>query len=190
MKKTFIIMLSAAIILMSCIGSDEVLYIKSGDYDFLSSNVIRLHILADGDDDISQEIKMDVRDAVLREFSGDLGKYSSKDEAEKSVTALLGKIEGFVNNYLKKRDVPYGCTASVGKSIFPDRTYSSIYFPAGEYTALKLTLGSGQGRNWWCVMYPPLCFAQVYDDEEIPDDTVEVRWKIAEWWDELWQQHR
>jgi len=176
-----------ALLFISLPSADKDIYINSGNYGYLKDNVIRLHILADGNDDISQEIKLMVRDRVLDEFSDEMRSFSSKTEAEKNVAALTGEIEEFVNDFLAENNVSYGCGVSLGKSIFPDRNYSSLYFPAGEYTALKITLGSGEGNNWWCVMYPPLCFAEIYDDEDLPDDITEVRWKIAEWWEGLWE---
>ncbi len=157
----------------------------SGDYEYLSENVIRLHILADGDDDISQAIKLSVRDAVIDEFADEMKEFRSKEDASDGIYALTGRIKTFVDGFLTENSVDYSCRVELCESMFPDRTYESLYFPAGEYTALKISLGSGEGKNWWCVMYPPVCFAKMHEDENIPDDEVEVRWKIVEWWEEF-----
>ncbi|MBR6800881.1 MAG: stage II sporulation protein R [Eubacteriaceae bacterium] len=186
MKKVTAIIILILILISQNYDAPKGEYPMMGDYETLSENVIRLHILADGDDDISQEIKLGVRDMVLEEYSGRLD-FSSKEAAQEHIEELTDEIRCRVQEYLSSRGVDYGCMVSLSESIFPDRTYEDIIFPAGKYTALKISLGSGEGRNWWCVMYPPLCFAKAYDDEDIPDDEVQVRWKIFEWWEEMWE---
>lgn len=183
MRKLTVIILIVLIFVVS--GSFPMgISTHSGEYDYLSENVIRLHILADGDDDISQEIKLKVRDFILEEYSGRM-EFTSREDAENKIKLLSDDIKKDVDGFLRDNGFSYGCGVSLSESIFPDRTYGSILFPAGEYTALKITLGSGEGKNWWCVMYPPLCFAKAYDDENIPDDEVEVRWRFMEWWEEI-----
>ncbi len=190
MKKIISFVLTLLMFYSLTSGANINIASASGDYDFLSQNVIRLHILADGDDDISREIKLSVRDAVLEEFSDEMSGFSSKEDARMGITSLLGDIKIYVDEFLRENSVPYSCRTELGQTVFPDRTYDEIFFPAGEYTALRILLGSGKGENWWCVMYPPLCFAQMYDDEDIPDDEVHVKWKLAEWWEDFWAKEK
>ena len=120
-------------------------------------NPIRLHVLADGDDAASQNIKLAVRDAVLRDTADELSSSGSRPEARRTLIALEEKIKQSAQRELARQGVDYGAAVSFGVSDFPDRQYGERFFPAGKYEALKITLGSGQGHNWWCVMDPPLC---------------------------------
>ena len=185
MKKILSLLLITIFTLPILSGNQNDIHTHSGNYGYLSQSAIRLHILADGDDDISREIKLSVRDAVISEFSDEMNSFGTKYAAMRGIENMKGRIKEFVDDYLGKINAPYLCSVELAESLFPDRTYDDILFPAGKYTALKISLGSGKGQNWWCVMYPPLCFANTYDDENIPDDEVEVRWKILEWWEEF-----
>ena len=163
----------------------------SGNYGYLSENVLRLHIRAASNSEEDQNTKLALRDAVLKEYSGEFAKYGSFAEATESISKKTGEINEFVNTYLRKNGIDYESSVTVGKSRFPDRTYDNIFFPAGEYTALRIDLGSGSGENWWCVMYPPLCFVNVHEDEDTPAQTdsdadkVEARSWLAEFFEGL-----
>ena len=101
----------------------------------LQDNLIRLHIIADSDDDNDQEVKLKVRDAILKNVGDRLSK-TDKNECRDEIINDLNEFE------------------------FPEKTYKSMVLPAGEYYGVRIVLGSGEGHNWWCVMYPPLCFKE------------------------------
>ena len=110
----------------------------------LQNGILRLHIVADSDSERAQEVKLKVRDAVLQNVS--LG-----DED------FLEKAEEEANRVLEENGEGYGAKAYYGKFYFPAKEYSGITLPAGDYYGVRLVLGNGAGRNWWCIMYPPMC---------------------------------
>ena len=122
----------------------------------ISRNIVRLHIVANSDKEADQTVKLAVRDAVLsmgkRMFPQGLKKELSYEQKELLTQAAEG--------VLRENGLRYGATLSVGKFYFPTKKYENITMPAGYYDAVKIVLGEGKGANWWCVMYPPLCFSQ------------------------------
>ncbi|NLT58073.1 MAG: stage II sporulation protein R [Clostridiales bacterium] len=125
----------------------------------LSGCVIRLHIRAESDAEEHQRLKLLVRDALSALLNDGLSAAASKQEALHLLEGRLDEIEAVAERTLRAQ----GCTAPVAAALaeqhFPLRRYGELTLPAGRYTALTLTIGGGQGQNWWCVMYPPLCYA-------------------------------
>ena len=122
----------------------------------IASGVLRLHIVANSDDEADQKIKLEVRDAIIEAskeiISDDNDKNLTNDEREKLV--------GVAENVLRSKGADYDAVLMSGNYYFPTRQYENITLPAGNYDAIKVVLGEGKGQNWWCVMYPPLCFTQ------------------------------
>lgn len=129
----------------------------------LQDNLIRLHIIADSDGDDDQAVKLKVRDAVIKSV-GDKLSVSEEDECKAEIINNIDEIEKIANTVLEENGFAYKAHAQYGKFEFPEKTYKSMTLPAGEYYGVRIVLGSGEGRNWWCVMYPPLCFK---DGEEV-----------------------
>ncbi len=125
----------------------------------LQDNLIRLHIIAESDDDADQNVKLKVRDAILKNV-GEKMSVSDKDECKTEIIENLGEIEHIADNVLRENGFSYTSHAEYGKFYFPEKTYKSMTLPAGEYYGIRVVLGSGEGHNWWCVMYPPLCFKE------------------------------
>ena len=127
------------------------------DADALKTGTFRLHILANSDSAADQQIKLALRDHLLTEleplFSGASDKNSAKALAEQNIEF----IEDCANEFLAARGVGYSAECSVENDIFPLRVYDDVTLPAGNYDALKIVLGSGEGHNWWCVLYPTVC---------------------------------
>ncbi|MBE6856685.1 MAG: stage II sporulation protein R [Ruminococcus sp.] len=123
----------------------------------LRSSVLRLHILANSDSEKDQELKLMVRDAILEKSDELFSGCSDKESAEKLCEEKLDEIERIAEHTLKKNGCDAKAEASVGETYFDSRTYGDITMPEGEYTALRIEIGDAKGRNWWCVMYPPLC---------------------------------
>lgn len=120
--------------------------------------VVRLHVLAASDSAADQALKYEVRDFILQHCRQSLWKEA--DDVAEAVAALRqssAEIETAVNAYLASCGAEYGCRVDVKKQYFSRRWYGTMCFPAGNYEALVITLGTGQGKNWWCVLYPPLC---------------------------------
>lgn len=119
--------------------------------------VLRLHIPANSDSEYDQQIKLELRDALLNKYGVILSTSSSLSEAENRTEELLPEIEQFCCDFLKGRGAGYSAKAEITDMYFTTREYDRVTLPAGDYRALRITLGSGQGHNWWCIMFPPLC---------------------------------
>lgn len=156
------------------------------------NEVLRLHIIANSDSEIDQSVKLTVRDELLKSgneiFTGDI----TAKEAENKLREYLSFMEDTANKVLKEKGLTYTSNADIVYEFFSTREYDGFTLPAGKYTALKIVLGEGEGKNWWCVMFPPLCLPAasendiytVFSDEEIkvvsPEKGYRVRFKIAE----------
>ena len=123
----------------------------------VKEDVVRLHILANSNSKADQEVKLKVRDALLETnasiLSDSVTKENAKEHFEKSKKILLKTAK----ETLKKNDFNYEVEITLQEEYFETRYYGNLTFPAGQYTALKVVLGEGKGKNWWCVMFPPLC---------------------------------
>ena len=123
----------------------------------LYEDTIRLHILAASDSEEDQALKLEIRDALLKNFAEELSRSEGREDAEIKIREALPEIEEFVRGELLKRGYNYKVSATLGTEWYDTREYESFSLPKGYYTSLKITLGEGSGKNWWCVMFPPLC---------------------------------
>ncbi len=127
----------------------------------ISNKVIRFHVLANSDETFDQSIKVQLKDAILNKYKNQLSKSNSKQETVSFLNSKLEEIEQFSINFIKQKGYNYNVVASIQKVYFPTKVYGDVTFPNGMYEALKIDIGSGKGANWWCVMYPPLCYVDV-----------------------------
>lgn len=128
----------------------------SGEEEVYDS-IVRLHVLPKSDSAVDQNLKILVRDALLAEYGEALGELQSKEEAEEYLEASRPEIEAFVNNFLKEKGEDACAVVSLKEEFFETRTYGEVTLPSGHYTSLTVTIGEGEGQNWWCVLYPALC---------------------------------
>ena len=142
--------LSSILLLTSC-GS-------SSSLERLQENCIRIHIRANSNSEEDQAVKLKVRDAITAYLSGVLGGCKTKRDAKSVLENNKQKLVEIANSTLKQYNFTYKSRVRLSNEYFPDRTYDEYDFPAGNYDALVLELGSGKGDNWWCVAFPPLCF--------------------------------
>ena len=159
----------------------------------IRNSVLRLHILANSDSEADQAVKLVVRDKLLKSgselFSGDV----SVDNAKKYLSDNKKEIIAYINDILSENGFDYESDVYLVREYFGTRSYEEFTLPAGEYLALKVILGSGEGHNWWCVMFPPLCLPAAAENTELdlifnknctqivkssPD--YEIRFKIVE----------
>ncbi|MEG0997978.1 MAG: stage II sporulation protein R [Clostridiales bacterium] len=124
-------------------------------------SLIRFHVIANSDAPYDQEVKLKVRDAVLKAFAHDLNCCKNYQEAYDLLTQNSNKIEKIANETLLSNGFTYGAKVQIKKDIFPTKKYGDLTLGAGEYQAVKILLGAGEGKNWWCVMFPPLCFVDI-----------------------------
>jgi len=126
----------------------------------VADQVLRLHVIANSDSEADQELKLRVRDALLAYMAQYGDSFQSAEEAAAFAEEHCEELAAIAAAVVADAGFPYGATASVGPCEFPDKTYDTFTFPAGTYNALRIRLGSAQGHNWWCVLYPPLCLTQ------------------------------
>lgn len=120
----------------------------------LSEKLIRLHIVANSDSEQDQRVKLMVRDAVLQMLEPSLKKT---DDPERLIVEKLPEIQVIAEHVLKEQNLQQPVSISLGYERFPTRVYDSFSLPAGVYQSLRVTLGEGQGHNWWCVVFPAIC---------------------------------
>lgn len=170
----------------------------------LAGRVLRLHVVANSDSDGDQALKLLVRDAVLAAASPLLDGADGRDAAEQALAPHLDELARAGSAALAAE----GCGDSVSVSLadrwFPTKQYDGFAMPAGQYRALVVTIGEGRGRNWWCVVFPPLCLGSVTEEsvetvagEALSEDQVALitgqnggyvlKFRLIEWWDELLQ---
>ena len=139
----------------------------------LAKEVFRFHVIAESDSEKDQNIKLKVRDSVLDYMKAKESQDQKGVKATKLwVTAHKDELEQTANRVLKKEGVSYRAKAEITTCYFPEKWYGDVCFPEGNYEALRLILGKGNGHNWWCVLYPNMCFkGSVY--EIIEDDARE-----------------
>lgn len=125
-----------------------------------NSEYLRIHIRANSNSEIDQSVKYEVKDAVVEAMIPLLSNCETKQEAEAVLSKNFEKIEDSANKILKKRGFSYVSKARLATEEFPTRSYDGVVLEQGFYDALILDLGTGEGNNWWCVVYPPLCFLQ------------------------------
>lgn len=164
MKKHMNIILSGGLIFTLLI-SNGVGFIRDGRrLDSLRNSVLRLHILADSNTEYAQSLKLKVRDGLLE---ADVFRNAATfTEAELTAAENLDIIEEKAEEILRENGCYLPVSAELADVVFDERVYEDITMPAGEYRALRVKIGSAQGKNWWCVMYPPLCLPAACEEKE------------------------
>ena len=120
-------------------------------------DTIRLHILANSDRADDQELKLEVRDRLLKKYGEILSSSKSIYEAKSQAAELIESIERDALEWIKELGYDYSVKATLTEEWYDTRVYEDFTLPAGYYTSLRVIIGEGEGKNWWCVMYPPLC---------------------------------
>lgn len=165
MKKIRIAEISVALALVIAVVFSVVGFGK--ECEDIRDDVVRLHILANSDSENDQQVKLAVRDALLNSgkdiFNGELNVNTAKEKLESQKSELVS----IADNVLKENGFDYTAQIYLTKEYFTTRTYENFTLPAGEYLALKVILGNGEGHNWWCVMFPPLCLPAASENTNI-----------------------
>ena len=155
-NKSVCVLLSAAII-FCCLS----IFSGCNDNNTYEGELLRLHIRANSNDKQDQAVKLKVRDEINAYISDNI-KKSTFDEAYKEIGERLDIISQIADRTLKANGYFYGATAKLKNEYFPSRAYKDVTVPEGFYDALIVELGSGKGDNWWCVIYPPLCYGEEF----------------------------
>ena len=151
MKKfaTGILSILTAMLIVAALPTEA----DAGIYD----DTLRLHILAASDSEEDQALKLAVRDGILAEYSAQLSEVGDLEDARAALEARLPDIIATAERIVAEAGYDYRVTASLGEEWYDTRDYGELSLPRGVYTSLIIKIGEGQGRNWWCVMYPPMC---------------------------------
>lgn len=135
-------------------------------HDALSSDVLRLHVLANSDSQADQALKLRVRDRVLAQAGLRLAGTTRREDAEAVLAASLEELAQAGAEAVAEAGYTYPVTVSLETTWFPTKEYDGFALPAGEYRALRVLIGEGKGHNWWCVVFPPLCLGAVSEPAE------------------------
>ena len=159
----------------------------------IRSETLRLHIIANSDSEEDQNLKLKVRDAVL-ESTGELfAEVSGKTEAVAAAEYSANDIKAIAEDVILREGFDYSVQVEVTEMWFETRSYEGFSLPAGDYDAVRIIIGNGEGKNWWCVMYPALCIPgaeeaiEKYEENSsfVYGDGYEIRFKIIEWFEEI-----
>lgn len=133
----------------------------------IRDDVVRLHILANSDSEEDQAVKLLVRDALLQSGEKLFSGLVTKDDAEQAIKEDKENLEAAANRVLKENGFEYTSYIYLTEEYFATREYEEFTLPAGKYLAVRVVLGKGEGHNWWCVMYPPLCIPAALEKNDI-----------------------
>jgi stage II sporulation protein R len=136
-------------------------------------DTIRLHILANSDSKEDQALKISVRDGLLLEYGERLRSAGSFEGAAQLAENLLSEIESFAEELINAEGYEYNVTAILSEEWYETRDYDDFSLPCGIYTSLRILIGEGKGKNWWCVMYPPLCTELACEDAPADDGFID-----------------
>lgn len=155
-------------------------------------DTVRLHIIANSDNENDQELKLYIRDKLLSKYSSELVGYTSKSEAEKHLSTKLTNIKDDVEKWIFESGYNYDVEICLNTEWYETRAYDDFSLPCGYYTSLRIIIGEGVGQNWWCVLYPPMCLGAAtdldnavlnYTDKEIhliTDGKYRIKFKLLE----------
>lgn len=164
-----------------------------GRQNSLSSSLVRLHVVAASDSDSEQSLKLRVRDAVLEHLQDSVSSAENAAEASRIISADIDGIERAARSAAGEREL----SVTLSRESYPTREYEGFTLPAGEYQSLRIVIGPGQGHNWWCIVFPPVCLsaaqpqelAEVMSEEDLAlisgEEGYELRFRALELWGEL-----
>lgn len=132
----------------------------------LYDRILRLHVIADSDSDADQAVKLKVRDAVLELLGDEMEASPDLEQARSAAERLMPEAERVARQVLRENGFSYGAAVTLGYEYYPTRDYGSFSLPAGRYLSYRIVLGSGEGHNWWCVLFPALCTAPAEQQED------------------------
>lgn len=164
----------------------------------IRSSVLRMHVLANSDSEDDQALKLKVRDRLLEVSKEIYSNSTTKEEAVQETNAHLHLLQEEAQKVVASGGFDYPVSVALENTYFTTRTYGDVTLPAGNYQALRVVIGEGEGHNWWCVMFPPLCISAASEDEAqlsevltpeqmelVETDGYEVRFKCVELYEEF-----
>lgn len=159
MKKVFVFILMLLLVVS--------VYKKSNDSVKIPDSAIRFRILANSNSPRDQKIKEDIRDKMQKELYSLLQNSKSINDSRKIINSNMSNFDEILKDSMK--DIEYSYSIDYGMHYFPSKTYKGITYDEGNYESLLVTLGSGKGDNWWCVLFPPLCLLEAEESSDVKD---------------------
>lgn len=153
------IMIFIVLLVFVCSG----IFVASAQESRLDHSVLRLHVVANSDAPADQALKMAVKDEIVRYLQAEFSHINDVDEAQAMAQKNRGQIEKIAQQKIKTSGYDYPVEVTIGEFAFPLKSYGNMVFPAGEYQAVRVVIGKGAGKNWWCVLFPPLCLVSSAD---------------------------
>ncbi|SFC33627.1 stage II sporulation protein R [Clostridium uliginosum] len=169
---------------------------KIMNYEEVKDSLIRFHVIANSDTDEDQNLKLKIRDKVIDYLYPYLNNSNSLQESRKIIKNNMNEVQKIAECVIKDNNYSYKVKLELSRENFPEKSYGNITLPQGNYEAFRIIIGDGKGRNWWCVMFPPLCFvdeskAQIqYEntenkinqeiEKENSNEKVKIKFKIIE----------
>ncbi|MBC2579889.1 stage II sporulation protein R [Clostridium sp. DJ247] len=163
MKKLLII--AICILFVFALSTNNNLVKSRSNQENIASKIIRFHVIANSDSKNDQALKLKVRDKVLEYIQPKLNNSKSIEESRKILKDNNDQIINIANKVIKENGYNYSVKSMLSHENFPVKTYGNITLPQGNYEAYRIIIGSGKGQNWWCVMFPPLCFVDITKGE-------------------------
>lgn len=146
----------------------------------IRSDVLRLHVIANSDTSVDQNLKLRLRDYILQEGKDIFNGSVNVENAVKKIEPVLPELEKSAKAFVNQAGFDYDVKISLLNEYFTTRTYETVTLPAGKYLALRVVIGSGEGHNWWCVMFPPMCVPAAEKKDEIENVFSEKEIKLVE----------
>jgi stage II sporulation protein R len=168
-------------------------YIENEVKEGFKNELIRFHIRANSDMEEDQALKLKIRDEILKEMKMKFKDTETIEESREVIEANMMEMKSITEGVIEKEGKDYEVNISLGQDNFPTRKYGNLVLPAGEYETLLITLGEGKGQNWWCVMFPPLCFVDIshsvaynlekeieVEQEVEKEPKLKLKWKVVD----------
>lgn len=146
----------------------------------IRSDVLRLHVIANSDTSVDQNLKLRLRDFILQEGKDIFDGSVNVENAVEKIEPKLPELEKSAKNFVKQSGFDYDVKITLSNEYFTTRTYETVTLPAGRYLALRVVIGSGEGHNWWCVMFPPMCVPAADKRDELENVFSEKEIKLVE----------
>ncbi len=196
MKRYYLLFFILFLLLMSWESQKEALAVFADT--MVPKQSIRLRILANSDTPEDQQLKREIRDRVIVSVQEWAGKMKDIDDARAVIGSHLPQLQQLVDETIKEKGFSYSSRVELAATEFPTKMYGTQVFPAGQYEAVRITIGNAEGKNWWCVLFPALCFVDIgsgdtaaqdnqagADRRDGDTDQIQVRFFLVEWFHKL-----
>ncbi|MEG0308166.1 MAG: stage II sporulation protein R [Clostridium sp.] len=169
---------------MALSGSENIAVAQDNEEEIsieeISNKLIRFHVIANSDNEEDQSLKLKVRDKVLEYVQPLLKDSKDIEQSREILREENGKILAIANKVIENNGYNYTVDSTLTKEYFPIKTYGNITLPQGEYEAYRIIIGTGEGQNWWCVMFPPICFVDITKGDIAYEETEEEMKRVLE----------